>query len=64
MQATAAPTTCKPGTPLTLPGIATYHGPTGAHFDVQAWQGQGGESYTLSVENGTVQSTQKGGTVY
>jgi cyanophycinase len=64
MQATAPPTTCKPGTRLTLAGIATYHGPGGAHFDLTSWTGQGGDSYELSVENGVVRSSRQGGAVY
>jgi cyanophycinase len=64
LQATQPPDICKPDTPLTMKGIAAYHAPTGAHFDVITWSGQGGESYTLSVENGVVQSTRSGNAVY
>jgi cyanophycinase-like exopeptidase len=64
LRVTQPPDICKPDTPLTMKGIAAYHAPTGAHFDLTTWVGQGGESYTLSVENGVVQSSRSGKAIY
>ncbi len=56
-----APEVCEPNQPLTFTGIAVYHAPTGAHFDLDSWSGEGGNSYTLSVEKGAIHSTQENG---
>ncbi len=56
LQVTDAPQVCKPGQPLTLHNVATYHAPTGAMFDVRAWSGDGGEAYSISVEAGKIRS--------
>jgi cyanophycinase len=61
---TQAPKLCRPKTSLTFLDISVYHAPAGSHFDVSAWTGHGGASYSLSVEQGTVHSTQAGGDVY
>ena len=58
------PEVCKVKVPLTFLDIATYHAPTGAHFDLETWSGSGGESYSLSVENGVVHSNRPDGVVY
>jgi len=58
------PAECKAGTPLTFPGIAIYHAPPGVHFDVKSWTGSGGNAYSLSVEKGSVKSTQPNGDQY
>jgi len=58
------PEVCKVNVPLTFLDIATYHAPTGAHFDLETWSGSGGESYSLSVENGVVHSNRPDGAVY
>lgn len=57
MQVQAAPSTCRAGTSLTFHDIGVYHAPRNARFDLNAWNGSGGVSYTLSVENGNVMST-------
>jgi cyanophycinase len=64
MQATQLPQVCQKGVPLTIGGISVYKGPTGAHFDLTSWTGTGGVSYTLSVEKGTIHSTQSGSSIY
>jgi len=64
LQVNEPPEVCKPNTPLTIRGISAYHAPHGAHFDLKSWQGAGGESYTLSVENGAVKSTRAENQVY
>lgn len=61
---TSAPEVCKPNVPLTVRNISAYRAPTGAHFDLKSWTGDGGESYTLSVENGVIHSTRQGNAVY
>jgi len=60
----AAPSACKTGVPLTFHNIAVYHAPRDARFDLKSWGGSGGVSYTLSVENGIVSSTQATGSAY
>jgi len=64
IQVQAAPATCKAGTPLTFKDIAVYHGPGGSRFNVKTWSGSGGASYSLSVKNGVVSSTQAKGDSY
>ena len=64
MQVKTPPAVCKENVPLTFHDIATYHGPTGTHFDLETWSGSGGESYSLSVENGVVRSNRPDGSVY
>ncbi len=64
IQGTTPPTVCEPGVPLTTTALSTYHAPRGAHFDLTAWSGEGGESYTLSVENGVVSSSRPDKSLY
>jgi len=47
-----------------LHNIGLYHAPQGASFDVKSWSGSGGSAYALSVEKGTVSSTQSHGKIY
>jgi cyanophycinase len=61
---TEAPDVCKKDVPLDFRNIAVYHVPSGGHFDLTSWKGDGGVEYSLSVENGTIRSTQAGGQVY
>ncbi len=63
-QVTQPPEVCQRKQPLTIHNISVYRAPTGAHFDLAAWQAQGGTAYSLSVERGVVQSTQPGGALY
>ncbi len=64
LQVTDAPEVCKPGQPLTLRNVAAYRAPTGAKFDVQAWSGDGGEAYSISVEAGRIHTSRAGDAVY
>jgi cyanophycinase len=64
LHVTSAPEICKPNVPLTVRNIAAYRSPAGAHFDLKSWTGDGGESYSISVENGAVRSTRQGNSVY
>jgi cyanophycinase-like exopeptidase len=58
------PEVCRENTPLTFRDVTVYRGPTGSEFNLEEWKGKGGTSYSLSVENGTVRSTQSGGGIY
>ena len=64
LQVTDAPEVCKAGQPLTLRNIAAYHAPTGAKFDVREWNGDGGQSYMLSVDAGQIHTSRAGNAVY
>jgi cyanophycinase len=64
LHVTSAPEVCKPNVPLTIQNIAAYRAPTGAHFDLKSWTGDGGESYSISVENGVIRTTRAGNAVY
>jgi cyanophycinase len=64
LQVTDAPEVCKPGQPLTLRNVAAYHAPTGATFDIRAWNGEGGEAYSVSVEAGQIHTSRAGNAVY
>jgi cyanophycinase len=61
---TQAPAVCSRNRPLTMSNISVYHAGSGAHFDLRAWHGEGGNAYSLSVERGVIHSTQPGGAVY
>lgn len=58
------PEVCRAKIPLTFHNVAVYRAPTGARFDLNSWNGMGGDSYSLSVENGKVQSSQTDNAVY
>ena len=58
------PALCKKGLPLTFVEISTYKAPTGSHFDLSSWSGEGGTGFTLAVRDGIVSSTQTGGALY
>lgn len=58
------PQTCKPGLPLTFRDVAVYRVPSGGHFDLNSWAGDGGTAYSLSVENGKINSTQANQSIY
>ncbi len=55
---------CRAGTPLSFHEYAVYHGPSKTSFDLKSWSGSSGESYSLSIDKGTVSSTQAGGSIY
>ena len=60
LRPTQEPETCKKGEPLTFQKISVYRVPTGGHFDLTSWTGDGGTAYSLSVEKGKIDSTQAG----
>ncbi len=61
---TQPPDVCKSGQPLTFHKIAVYRVPTGGHFDLRSWTGDGGTAYSLSVDEGKIVSTQENKMVY
>jgi cyanophycinase len=64
LQITEKPEVCKPGQPLTLRNVAAYHASAAAKFDVRAWSGEGGETYTISVDAGQIHSNRAGDALY
>jgi len=58
------PQVCKRNQPLTFDNIAVYKAPAGSHFDLSSWAGNGGVSYTLSVEHGVIDSSQADHSIY
>lgn len=51
-------------TPLTYLNIGVYKVPQGGTFNLSSWTGTGGVAYTLNVNNGSLISTQAGGSIY
>jgi cyanophycinase len=51
-------------TPLTYLNIGVYKVPQGGTFNLSNWTGTGGVAYTLNVNNGSLTSTQAGGSIY
>jgi len=64
LRPTRKPRTCKKGEPLTFQKISVYRVPAGGHFDLSSWTGDGGTAYSLSVEQGKIDSTQANHAVY
>jgi cyanophycinase len=64
MRPTQAPEVCESGVALTFRNISVYRVTAGGHFDLNSWTGEGGTAYSLSVEQGKIVSTQRGGGVY
>jgi len=64
LQVKSAPEICRPNTPLTIHDITVYRAPSGAHFDFKSWTGEGGEGYSISVENGVIHTTRPGNSAY
>ena len=61
---TQMPDLCEKNQPLTFRNITVYRVPTGGHFDLPSWKGDGGVAYSLSVIKGKIESTQTGQAVY
>ncbi len=64
LRPTEAPAICQKGVPLTFHNISVYKAPAGDHFDLSSWTGEGGVSYSLSIEQGVIHSTQSDAAVY
>lgn len=61
---TQPPGVCKKNVPLTFLAISAHKAPTGSHFDLSSWKGEGVIGYTLNVKDGTISSTQTGNALY
>ena len=61
---TQPPEVCKKDIPLTFSAISDYKAPTGSHFDLSSWKGDGGVGYMLTVKDGIIRSTQSGNLPY
>ena len=59
-----APEVCEKGTRLTFRDVNVYRATTGKRFDLVSWTGEGGIAYSLSVNQGKIQSTQPGKSIY
>jgi cyanophycinase-like exopeptidase len=55
---------CKKNQPLTFRKIDVYRVPAGGHFNLVSWKGGGGMSYSLSVKEGKIESTQANRSIY
>jgi len=64
LRPTRAPDVCKKEQPLTFRKISVYRVPAGGHFDLVSWKGDGGTAYSLSVDQGKIESTQAGHAIY
>jgi cyanophycinase len=64
LRPTRAPDVCQQEVPLSFSNVSVYRVPSGGHFDLPSWTGSGGTSYSLSVEQGVIRSTQPGGAIY
>ena len=64
LQAPGPAQTLTAGTPLTYLKIGVYKLPQGGTFNFSTWTGTGGVAYTLNVNNGSLTSTQAGGSIY
>jgi cyanophycinase len=64
LRPTEAPQVCKKDLPLTFRAVSIYRVPSGGHFDLVSWKGEGGTAYSLSVDTGRIQSTQLSGSIY
>ena len=64
MKPSRAPDVCEKGMPLSFSSIDVYRATKGGHFDLIVWKGDGGVAYELSVEKGTVKSTQSKSEIY
>jgi cyanophycinase len=61
---TVSPEICESRKPLTFRNVGVYRVPTGGHFNLLSWSGEGGAAYFLSVENGRIDSTQTNRAIY
>ncbi|HYI12843.1 MAG TPA: cyanophycinase [Thermoanaerobaculia bacterium] len=62
MTSAGVPQTCISGTPLTYTGLAVYKVSGGATFNLAAWTGSGGTSYSVSANAGALSSSN--GSIY
>jgi cyanophycinase-like exopeptidase len=58
------PEVCRENIPLLFRDITVYRGPSGSEFNIRQWKGKGGTTYSLSVVEGKIHSTQAHGEIY
>lgn len=61
---TRKPNVCKKDQPVTFREIKVYRAPAGSHFDLVKWKGTGGTAYSLSINQGQIESTQADRSIY
>ena len=64
LRPTRRPKLCKSGQPLTFRKISVYKVPAGGHFNVISWKGDRGRPYSLSVDQGGIESTLANHSIY
>ncbi len=64
LQLSSAPEVCKANVPLTIRNISAYRAPKGARFDFKTWTGDGGNAYSITVEEGLIRTSQQGDSIY
>lgn len=64
LKPTRKPDVCSKDQPLTFQKIDVYRAPAGGHFDLAKWRGAGGTAYSLSVNDGQIESTQANRSIY
>jgi len=64
LRPTQMPKVCNRGEPLTFRGVSVYRVPDRGHFDLASWTADGGTAYSLSVEDGKIESTQAEHAIY
>jgi hypothetical protein len=64
LRSTKPPEVCERGAPLTFREVKVYRVPSGGHFDLGSWTGDGGTAYSLSVVRGKIKSTEAGTQIY
>ncbi|HND47175.1 MAG TPA: cyanophycinase, partial [Anaerolineales bacterium] len=64
LQTPGTPEVCLPKTDLTYRNVSVYRISGSATFNFATWTGSGGTAYTITAENGTVTSSQPGGSIY
>jgi cyanophycinase len=64
LRPTSAPEVCGEDMPLTFRGVSVSKVVGGSHFDLAAWTGEAAASYTLSVEQGVIQSSAADHSIY
>jgi cyanophycinase len=64
LRSTNPPEVSERGAPLTFREVNVYRVPSGGHFDLGSWTGDGGTAYSLSVVRGKIESTEAGTQIY
>jgi len=64
LRPTQGPEICEKDAALTFRSVSVYRVKAGGHFDLTSWTGEGGTAYSLSVQQGKMESTQAGKGIY